>query len=208
LASWNRRGNLVVAICRHPPVVAPLAFRMPIAPKSTMADEKSMMVYARSTESQDKFDYFMATITGAILTYILQKYQPAKWCWNAATLEPIGLILLFLSFFFGLLRIQATMLVYRHNCDCLRAGEMKGSLIDAYESGTIASGIEPSSGRIITRAEMPNIINEYQEREKSEDEARKKHSNSAHTYFVWRNRLLVIGFLILLMAKMLSPYFA
>ena len=170
-----------------------------------MAEEKSVLVYGKSVDAQEKFDYFVATITGALVAYGLQSYEPQVWAVNAATLEPVALILLLLSFYFGMMRIQATVLVFRHNCDSLRAGENAGSIQDAINRGD-AFGTEPGTGRVFSNEQFPAVYQMYRELEVGSNDERERHNAQGNTYYWWRNHLFIAGFVFLLLSKVLKPY--
>lgn len=170
-----------------------------------MPEQKSALVYSKAIESEQKFDYFVATITGAIVAYSLQSYDPTKWNWNAQTLEPIALITLFISFFLGLMRIQTAVGVIKHNTDSLRFGELANDLKNAYENGTQGC-IEPGTGIEYNRPQMPELFRRYQGHEISSNAAGKQSAVNAQKYYLWRNRLLIFGFGILLFSKILAPY--
>jgi len=63
-------------------------------------------LYSKGKDAADKFDYFVCTVAGAIFAYIVQHYTPKVLAWDAATLEPVSLVLLAFSFYFGIKRIE------------------------------------------------------------------------------------------------------
>ena len=63
-------------------------------------------LYSKGKDAADKFDYFICTVSGAIFAYIVQHYSPKVLAFDAATLEPVSLVLLAFSFYFGIKRIE------------------------------------------------------------------------------------------------------
>jgi|SRR5665213_146389 len=63
-------------------------------------------LYNKGKDAADKFDYFVCTVAGAIFAYIAQHYTPKILAIDAASLEPVSLLLLAGSFFCGLKRIE------------------------------------------------------------------------------------------------------
>ena len=71
-----------------------------------MSSENATLLYKASQEAQQKFEYFLTGAIGAMFAYIAQTYTPQKIDLSASTLEPVALLLLAVSFFLGLRRIN------------------------------------------------------------------------------------------------------
>jgi hypothetical protein len=82
-----------------------------------MADDKppTYELYSKSRDSLEKFDYFICSVAGAIFAYVAQHYTPKVLAIDAATLEPVSLVLLAASFFCGIKRIELSGTI--HNMD-------------------------------------------------------------------------------------------
>ena len=82
-----------------------------------MGDDKppTYELYSKSRDDLAKFDYFICSVAGAIFAYVAQHYTPKVLAINAATLEPISLMLLGASFYCGVRRIEICGTI--HNMD-------------------------------------------------------------------------------------------
>lgn len=172
-----------------------------------MSDNAIATVYGKASDSDEKFDYFVAATTGAILTYSLQSYQPTKLNLGAATLEPIALSLLFFSFFLGLLRIQNSVQVKMHNQDYLHAEQEAESLKDAFQQGADFA-TEPGTRGVFQRHELPEMAERYSRKAAVQFQHANELVGKGRVYSRWRGRLLLFGFGVLFLSKVLRPYFA
>jgi hypothetical protein len=170
-----------------------------------MSDEKISLLFKNAIEGQQKFDYFISGFTGALFAYTAQTYIPQRLDFGPSAIEPFALLLLALSFFFGLKRIETTNLARALNHDALDAAQKAGNLTEALGRGT-ARGFNPHSGEIMTQENIAyrrelNIALSKQ----AEDEFNKVAARGER-YYNFRNLFLQAGFLAILVAKLLEPY--
>jgi len=171
-----------------------------------MPEQQSAALYARGREASDKFDYFIAAITGGIFTYIAQTYVPRVFDFTPATFEPVALVFLAASFFIGLKRIEATYIATQHNYEALDASETAGKMATAINEG-VTHGFDPGTGLEFSGEDLFRQKKHHKLLSKSHEQAFYKTTKAAEKYYRWRNRLLFAGFGALLLSKFLSPYF-
>src|ERR1035437_185974 len=100
-----------------------------------MAESKSLLVYAGVRDAQQKYDYFIAGVTGALFAYIAQTYTPRRIELNPSVFEPLALVFLALSFYLALRRIENTTLIGMLNHQQLDANEKAGESAKALRAG-------------------------------------------------------------------------
>ena len=88
---------------------------------------KTVELFARAQESQEKFDYFVCGISGALFAYLGPLYTPRKLAFDASLFEPLALSCFIVSFYMGLKRIEHTTeakrLNFHHFQACDRASQ-------------------------------------------------------------------------------------
>jgi hypothetical protein len=172
-----------------------------------MSNPRSVEMHFRMQESQEKFDYFLCSVTGALFAYMAQNYVPKKLELGISALEPLAMLVLVGSFFTGLLHIGYFNDFRRLNHVMLNAGEKAGKFATALAQGNIGGIYINEEGGQITGAQTMEIERRrcLEEIELCELGLAKGKRKMARVYW-WRNALLCAGFLLLLGAKLLQPY--
>ena len=171
--------------------------------RHAMTTERSDKVFDNWRQATEKFDYFVLGVTGALCAYISQAYKPTKLGFNPDTLELLALILLVCSAIVGFRRIERSIEVTLLNHRLLRANEERGVLVSKAQSGPL---VNESTGDILSpqmvqqhiqeiSAAMPKLRNQV-------DLASAAASRAYHT----RNWLILVGFGVLMFAKVWSAY--
>jgi len=170
-----------------------------------MSEKKSTFVFAGAREAQQKFDYFIAGVAGALFAYIAQTYTPKKISFTPASLEPLALVFLALAFFYGMKRIENTVVVMRLNHEMLDAEEKAGSMTEAMASG-ISHGFNPHSGELISATELPALREFYRQQARSARDQAEVASIKGERFYTRRNQFLFAGFVAIFLTKLLQPY--
>lgn len=167
-----------------------------------MTIERSDKIHADWRQAAEKFDYFVLGVTGALCAYISQKYEPEKIGFNSGTLELIALVILVAASIVGFRRIEKTIQLTLVNHRLLRAKEEKGSLISEgpgpllnQATGDIFSPEMIQTMIRLKTTEIPLIAKEAEQL-----------SSQALFAFKARNYLILIGFCMLVFAKVFSAY--
>ena len=168
-----------------------------------MTTERSDKAYSYWKESSERFDYFLTGVTGALTAYIGQGLMPAKIGVNSTTVALISVLCLVASIICGLRRIEKTILIYKLQAERLYNEEKRGMLLS--ESGGVglynkASGEVYSPQEIRIEAEKSRL---YIEKLR---EGLEKGVESASSYYIWRNIFLFVGFILLIVSRIMPAY--
>ena len=169
-----------------------------------MNDEKySLRAAERADEAEQRFDYFLAGVSAAIVGYLVPKLQPSTVGLNPQTLELLALLLFVASLLAGFRRIEtaltrarATRL--RHQStefaaeiqDALRG---EGGVVSVKDDSVTPQRLELHKTEFIRRAEKQ--IQRIQQAEKS-----------GKRWYRLRYMTMVAGFLALLGANLWKGY--
>jgi hypothetical protein len=163
----------------------------------------TLELYKRGNEAVEKFDYFICGVTGAAFSYQIQHYDPKVLRFDSHALEPLSLLLLGLSFFFGVNRLAASSLAANINHRMEDARDKAEQCARMLENPSVAREI---SGRSINVDEMKamhlNFVVAWNNLQKPLDEVAAR----AKRYYRWRDRFLIAGFVAIFLAKVLQPY--
>jgi hypothetical protein len=164
-----------------------------------MSESRSVATHQQYLEALQKFDYFIAGLTGALSAYIAQNWKPQKTAHlGPETLELVALLLLFAAAVAGFKRIECTIATLRLNASWLHTLENRGA---------IAGAIQESEGRPMFNALTGEYLSpldasqRYHALSEAAPELQKKLDRAATETNRWRNRLLVSGFAVLLTAR-------
>jgi hypothetical protein len=167
-----------------------------------VGEPRSVAVYQHYVEASQKFDYFVAGLTGALCAYIAQSWKPQKMTHlGPDSLEFVALLLLFAAAVAGFKRIEWVITMLRINTNWLDASEKRGAMADA---------IQESGGRLMLNKESGEVLSlfdamqHYRELSSVTPDIQKKlgHAKTkAERWYRWRNRLLFIGFSVLVASR-------
>jgi hypothetical protein len=167
-----------------------------------MSESRSVIAYQRHLEASQKFDYFITGLTGALCAYIAQSWKPQKITpLGPEALELAALLLLFAAAVAGFKRIEWTVVTLRANTEWLHASERRGAM---------AGAVHESEGRHMFNAESGDFfspfdaLQDYKALSELTPEIRKKldhASTQAGRWYKCRNRLLFVGFSVLVSAR-------
>ena len=166
---------------------------------------RAIEVFGHYQASQEKFDYFICGVAGALFAYVGEHYVPQKITFGVSALEPLALLFLVLSFFAGLKGIERAIALKRNNHANLDLREKAGNFISALQGGS-GPYYNPEGGEIIGQTELIARRAEYLRQSQVIDAAIETLIKREHRYRNCRNIFLLLGFLALLAAKILQPY--
>jgi hypothetical protein len=165
-----------------------------------MGTERSDMAYGLWRDASDKFDYFITGATGALIAYVGQSIEPVRLGWNQQTVEWLALALLGVSMVFGLKRLESSISIYSVQHRRLYSEEVRAALAEASKSGSV---INQKTGEVVSRQqaiEMHEAIVRAG-REKGEELI-----DAALSRYHWRNGILMLGAITLVIARILTAY--
>jgi len=170
-----------------------------------MSTERSDRLYDTWRASAEKFDYFVLGILGALCAYIANNFEPGILGLNPKTFELAALAVFFASAIFGFLRVESSVLVTSLNHRQLRANEQRGLLTQQLANGR--PFLNSATGQIYAphdaQAEIASINQSLPGINKQMERARRR----AEIAYACRNRLVVLGFLVLVGARVWGVYY-
>ncbi|WP_154235666.1 hypothetical protein [Xanthomonas oryzae] len=171
-----------------------------------MGTERSDKVFEKWHTSSEKFDYFILGLLGALCAYIANKFSPSLIGLNPQTVEVVSLFAFLLSTFLGFKRIEYTITLTDLNHQLLRAKEEKGILKTQILNGNCFVNTE--TGETHTPISAANKLEEIEINITSLYRKISAKSDKAQLSYLWRDRLILIGFMLLIGSKMWTPYFS
>lgn len=168
-----------------------------------MSTVRSDGVHDKWRESTEKFDYFILGVVGALCAYISQTFKPERIGLNPGTLELMALLILVLGAIAGFSRVEQVNLATLINYRILHANERRGVLVSVVQNG---GGVNTETGEIYTLEYAAVEISRITEQLKQLQPMLALVQNNAHRHYKLRNALILIGFLMLLAAKLYSAY--
>jgi hypothetical protein len=165
-------------------------------------EARSLIAQRSHSEASQKFDYFVTGLTGALCAYIVQNWKPHRV--TAITpdlLEAIALVILFLAAVAGFKRIEWTLMTMQANVQWLRASEECGAMADAVHQNSGGMMYNAESGEVLS---LSDAMGKYKALSETCPEIRRQMDSAADRagrWYEWRNRLLVVGFLVLVAGR-------
>ena len=169
--------------------------------------ERSVQAFDAQHKAAHQFDYFVCGVAGAIFAYIVKDYSPHKLAFDLSILTPAALVCLAGSFFAGLKRIESTIAAMRFNAAQLNLSEKAGHLTEVImKSGWPSEFYDKQTGEVGTTEQLPSRRDAFREGSKKAKTHVERNAEKAKTYYNLRNRLLILGFIAILAAKVAQPY--
>jgi hypothetical protein len=169
-----------------------------------MITDSDSKIFESWREASQKFDYFVAGLIGALVAFIGQSFKPVQIGINPGTLELFSLLILVMSFLASFKRIESNTECLRLAFELNRLEDQVVGLLTTKESRTIAYSTQ--TGQPMTDVERETKIESLQTQYKVKNQSLNNSSNWAHRYYHWRNYLLIFGFVLLLVARVLKTY--
>src|ERR1035438_3180715 len=171
-----------------------------------MSDQRSIAAYDHYQKASQQFDYLVTGATGALCTYILQTFKPKRIDLSPYTLELLALAVLIVSVVVGFKMIESKVTALGVNAEWLRSSERVGALVAALPNVPFSPGVNTQSGEMITSENISEKIGNAQASTKFRQAEIDKWGKRTLRLYKWRNRTLACGFLLLVLARLASPY--
>src|SRR6187455_2199979 len=115
-----------------------------------MTEHRSLEAYSLHAEASQKFDYFVAGVAIALVGYLGSRFEPQPIGWNARTIEMAAIVLLLVSAFCGLKRIETTVRLFAVQFSRLETSESAAAYNRAALGGR--PGVDTVTGELVTPA--------------------------------------------------------
>lgn len=164
--------------------------------------ERSLAAVQQVQSAQQRFDYFMTGLTGALCAYITQAFTPERLALSPNTMELASFFVLVVAFLTGLKRIGAWTQAIRFTALMYAAQDRRGQLASLPGS----TAVNDSTGLFYTPEEVRTLM----EKEdvvilKSKEEFGLAAKRSARWSYA-RDAFLALGFMMLVGAKVWAAY--
>ncbi len=166
-------------------------------------EERSIIAYEHYREALQKFDYFVTGLIGALCAYIGQTIHPQKIGFTANTLELLAFLILILSFFLCFKRIEKTIMVFNFGHKSHHFAELRGQLMQHLREQQIMYTV---SGETLTKEVIKKQIDEIDRSIPEINDKLEKAKNATKKYYDYRNLLIFIGFVLIVVSKIWSAY--
>jgi hypothetical protein len=161
-------------------------------------------LFDKQHEATVKYDYFVSGVSGAIFAYIAEHYTPQKLAFDFFLLEPLALLALALSMYFGLKRLETHRNFTALNhllTDCEEKAIQVGKVLE-----NPTEGLKDLSGRKLSPEEIENERQQHAARARGYAKQVPALVKLARRYYKLRDRFLILGFAAILLSKVLQPY--
>jgi len=169
-----------------------------------MSTDRSDTVYFRWLEASQKFDYFVAALCLALVSYLAGTLDALRLGIDAATVELASILSILGAGFCGLKRIEANVTLLGAMHRRLYLEESAGSLKGAAATGDVQLNI--ATGELWTPRESLQKAQTNQAAAGKTKHVEKKWGSKAQNWYRWRNRLLIGGLVALIGARVLAGY--
>lgn len=163
-------------------------------------EDRSVVSYEHYREATQRFEYFFTGIIGALCAYISQSFTSIKIGFNSNTIELLSLSILFLSFFFSIKRLEKIIQLFRDVHKKIDAADKKGKLVTNID---IAPFVNEKTGQVYTLDDIKKeiaLIDLLLPRLENNLETL---NTTAIKYYKLRNRFFYLGFILLIISKVL-----
>jgi hypothetical protein len=167
-----------------------------------MTTERSDKLYEAARDAQQKFDYFMLGVIGAVCAFIGQSFRPQQLGLNPSSLELLAVLTLFGAGVAGFKRIEATNRVVKMNSGYLRFQELRGAIV----SSQGAPFINTATGRVYSHQDAASEVAALDSVIPKAKADLDKAGDDSLSAYKWRNRLLVAGFILFIGSRVWSGY--
>jgi hypothetical protein len=168
------------------------------------ADATILDLYKLSLEGATKFDYFICGAAGALLAYTAQTSTFTKLETISAVLQASGILILAISFYCGIRRIQYSNAQLRYNHVMLN-GEKKAKEIETLlklnpDETFLCNGVSE------TRKEVENKLLSYRLASKNGEKLMHKCGNKLAFHGKIQLYFLFVGFFAIVFSRLSLPY--
>lgn len=169
-----------------------------------MAEDESSRAYELWRTSAEKFDYFMAGLSAAVLGYIAPTFEPTRLGWNPATLELAAMLAFVGAVLAAFKRIESTVHQQRVGVAKLEKMESVGRLSTALREGIPVADIDTTE--FMDAKKIEALLANRKELFAISKKIEKRIVKKAVRWYSVRDYLLIMGFLLLLSARVWTAY--
>ena len=173
---------------------------------SVMPDQRSILTHDQYQKAAQQFDYLVTAATGAMCTYILQTFRPKRIDVSPYTLELLALLVLVSSAIVGFKMIEGKVTLLGANAEWLRSHERLGALTSALPNILQSPVVNTETGEVFNAQGLTAEIYRLQARVGSLKADLDRWAARCLSLYRWRNRTLACGFVLLVLARLASPY--
>ena len=165
--------------------------------------QRSFEAYKLWKDAQLKYDYYIIGLIAAIFTYSISKYSPQKIAFSDNSFELLAIMFLFVSLYLGIKRLEIDLAIQSIS---LKQTEVKELLREARKIQIAGGSHDLDNGGIITSEDAQKKIDECSSiMPRLETEFSQK-SKLSSAYFTYRNKFMIAGFSVLVLAKCIGVY--
>ncbi|HUT33566.1 MAG TPA: hypothetical protein VNE39_08815 [Planctomycetota bacterium] len=168
-----------------------------------MDEVRSLQAFEHWRDANQRFDYFVMGMTGALCAYIAQSWVPRRISVSPSTAELVALLLLAASVYAGFRRAQEAIHTFAIAHQRIRLSERRGKLLSNLSDAPL---MNPLSGEVFSRERAEELIDAWGEAIPRLGVEADATSHAAGRWARARNRFLFVGFLLLLAARVWSAY--
>ncbi|MCC7131795.1 MAG: hypothetical protein IT352_04075 [Gemmatimonadales bacterium] len=167
-----------------------------------MSDRRSVRLYELSTESAEKFDYFLVGLAAALAAYLGRDLNVGKLGWNPETIATAALVAFVLSVGAGLIRLELRVTILGVASRRLEHQESAGKHMEASAPGNLM--INQAAGTLHTPDDLREAARKHHHRAEGLMAEEKKLADRALAAYRWRDRLLVSGLGLLALSRVVA----
>ena len=165
--------------------------------------EKSSMLFEAYRDVSQRFDYFIIALAGALFAYVGQSWQPTPLPLSSGTFELAAVLLFATSVAAGLIHRQYVVTLLKQNHLLLEAEEQHAQLM----SGSLGQGtVHVATGEALSPGQARDLMETLSKQLLELRKALGKLVSHASVAYIVRNWALVLGFLTLVISKVLAAY--
>jgi len=172
-----------------------------------MSEKRSDALLHSAHKSQEQFDYFIMALISALVAYYSKEIPASKFSSISYDCYLASFSLLLLAMYCGFIRIEVSILNKRNNGRLLDVAEKKAAYVTTYykmKDDELVPRLE--TGETLTKGQVKLLIETLDSRVPEMQRALDETSSEMFSYYTWRNRLFLFGFLGLFAAKVVAPY--
>jgi len=166
--------------------------------------ERSDRIYEVWQQASEKYDYFVAGASLALVSYLAANLHPSKCAWNPGTLETAATMVILGSTVSAFKRIETNIVFLRVMHARLHGEEMSGALTQVAIGGVGVLNV--STGEPIDPATAAQRATEAAAQAAGAEELLYKLQRTVGRWFWLRDRLLLCGLVLLIAARIWSAY--
>jgi hypothetical protein len=167
-------------------------------------DDRGLKAYFAWLEGAQRFDYFVTGVSLALVGYVVSNLTAAPFALNSSSLEAAGVIILLASVYAGFRRIEASLVSLQATGQRLLAGGAAGALKDI--SRRTGPSLRMNTGEVIGPGDAAQ---RSADQHRLYIEAARQEGDWSKRAFGWygrRNFLLMLGVLVVVVARILRAY--